>query len=136
MVEPRLRGAVMMRRMTSRIAVLAIDAQQPPVIADFWCAVLGWQVAEVDEDVISIAPPDGSWPTVDVVAVPEGKTVKNRLHMDLRADGMSTSEELQRLLDLGARRVDVGQAADVSWVVLADPEGNEFCLLARSVQEL
>ena len=60
----------MMRRMTSRIAVIAIDAQQPPVIADFWCAVLGWQVIEADEDVISIAPPGKSWSTIDVVAVP------------------------------------------------------------------
>ena len=126
----------MMRRMASRIAVIAIDAQQPRVIADFWCAVLNWQATEVDEDGISIAPPDRSWPTIDVFAVPEGKTVKNRLHLDLRADGIGTSEELQRLLDLGARRVDVGQTPDVSWVVLADPEGNEFCLLARSVQEL
>ena len=121
--------------MTSRVAVIAIDAQQPPVIADFWCAVLGWQIAEVDQDVISIAPPDESWPTIDVVAVPQGKTVKNRLHLDLRADGISTSEELHRLLDLGAGRIEVGQDPDASWVVLADPEGTEFCLLARSVQE-
>ncbi|WNV76831.1 VOC family protein [Geodermatophilus sp. DSM 44513] len=121
--------------MTSRLAVLAIDAVQPAVVADFWCAVLGWRVVEVDGDVISIAASDGSWPTIDVLAVPGGKTVKNRLHLDLRADGTSTSEELQRLLDLGARRVDVGQGPDVSWVVLADPEGNEFCLLSRSVQE-
>ncbi|MCU1663686.1 MAG: glyoxalase [Pseudonocardia sp.] len=69
-------------------------------------------------------------------AVPEGKTIKNRLHLDLRADGSTTAEELQRLLSLGARRIDVGQGPDVSWVVLADPEGNEFCLLSRSVQDL
>jgi hypothetical protein len=122
--------------MTSRIAVIAIDAQQPRVVADFWCAVLGWRVIDGDEDVISIAPPDNSWPTIDVVFVPEPKTVKNRLHFDVRADGLSSSEELQRLLNLGAQRVDVGQGPDVSWVVLADPEGNEFCLLARSMQEL
>jgi len=121
---------------TSRIAALAIDAQQPRVVADFWCAVLGWQVIDVDEDGISIGPHDSSWPVMDVLSVPEPKTAKNRLHLDLRADGPSTAEELQRLMDLGARRVDVGQGPDVSWVVLADPEGNEFCLLARSVQEL
>jgi hypothetical protein len=73
---------------------------------------------------------------IDVVAVPEGKVIKNRLHFDLRADGVSTAEELDRLLTLGARRVDVGQPSDASWVVLADPEGNEFCLLSRPVQEL
>ncbi len=71
-----------------------------------------------------------------MIAVPEAKTVKNRLHFDLRADGVSTSEELERLLALGARRTDVGQGPDVSWVVLGDPEGNEFCLLSRSVQDL
>lgn len=122
--------------MPSRIAVIAIDAVQPQVVADFWCEVLGWGVVEVDGDVVSIGPEDASWPTIDVVAVPEGKTVKNRLHLDLRADGTTTQQELQRLLALGARRTDVGQAPDSSWVVLPDPEGNEFCLLSRSVQEV
>ncbi len=60
--------------------------------------------------------------------MPEAKSGKNRLHLDLRADG-DRDAELARLLALGARRVDVGQAPDVSWTVLADPEGNEFCLL-------
>ena len=122
--------------MVSRFAVLAIDAAQPRIVADFWCAVLGWQVTGADEGIVSIGPPDGSWPTIDVVAVPEGKTVKNRLHLDLRADGTSTAAELQRLLELGARHADVGQGPDVSWAVLADPEGNEFCLLLRTVQEV
>ncbi len=122
--------------MPSRIAVLAVDAVQPRVIADFWCAVLGWRVVEEDASVVSIAPADGGWPTIDVLAVPEPKTVKNRLHLDLRADGVPTAQELDRLLALGARRVDVGQGPDVSWVVLGDPEGNEFCLLSRSVQEV
>ena len=125
----------MMRPMSSRIAVLAIDAVRPRVVADFWCAVLGWQVVEEEDAGISIAPPDGSSPTIDVLAVPEVKTVKNRLHFDLRADGVSTSEELDRLLALGARRTDVGQGTDVTWVVLEDPEGNEFCLLSRPVQD-
>ncbi|MQA33993.1 VOC family protein [Modestobacter roseus] len=119
--------------MTSRIAVLALDAGDPRVVADFWGAVLGWSVLEEDDDVISIG--DGAGGQIDVCRVPGAKTVKNRLHLDLRADGSSTAEELDRLLALGARRVDVGQADDVSWTVLADPEGNEFCLLSRTVQE-
>jgi hypothetical protein len=86
--------------------------------------------------VITIAAADRSWPMIDVVAVPDGKITKNRLHFDLRADGVSTAEELERLLQLGARRVDIGQPPDASWVVLADPEGNEFCLLSRTVQEV
>ncbi|WP_245730290.1 VOC family protein [Micromonospora pallida] len=122
--------------MPSRLAVIAIDAVRPQLIADFWCSVLGWQVVDEDAEVITIAAADRSWPMIDVAAVPEGKVTKNRLHVDLRADGVSTAEELDRLLTLGARRVDVGQPSDVSWVVLADPEGNEFCLLSRPVQEL
>jgi predicted enzyme related to lactoylglutathione lyase len=118
------------------MAVLAIDALQPRVVADFWCDVLGWQVVEEDEVGISIADTEGSWPTIDVIAVPERKSVKNRLHLDLRADDLTTTEELERLLGLGAQRVDIGQGTDVSWVVLSDPEGNEFCLLSRTVDEV
>ncbi len=120
--------------MSSRIVAIAIDAVRPEVVAEFWCAVLGWRVIEEDGALISIGPLDASWPTIDVVAVPEKKVVKNRLHLDLRADGTTTEQELQRLLALGARRTDVGQAEDATWVVLVDPEGNEFCLLSRSVQ--
>jgi len=122
--------------MTSRLAALAVDCEQPAAIAEFWCAVLGWRVIEEDEEGVSIGPPDGSWPTIDFLAVPERKSVKNRLHLDLRADGVTTQEELGRLRALGAEPADVGQGPDVSWVVLADPEGNEFCLLSRTVQDV
>jgi predicted enzyme related to lactoylglutathione lyase len=122
--------------MPSRLSVVSVDARQPRLVADFWCAVLGWSVTEEDDTGVSIGPPDGSGPTMDVLAVPDPKTVKNRIHFDLRADGTTQSEELERLLALGARRVDVGQGPEVTWVVLADPEGNEFCLLSRSVQEV
>lgn len=121
--------------MPSRIAALAIDARQPHRVAEFWCAVLDWTVVDEEDGLVTIGPHDGSWPTIDVVPVPEDKTMKNRLHLDLRADGVSTHTELERLFGLGAQRVDVGQDADVSWAVLADPEGNEFCLLSRTVQE-
>ncbi|MDP9417054.1 MAG: VOC family protein [Actinomycetota bacterium] len=125
-----------MADVTSRIAQVAIDCRAPRDIAAFWCSVLGWDVVDEDSDGVSIAPRDRSWPTIDFLLVPEEKTVKNRLHLDLRADGTSTTEELERLLALGARRADVGQEPDVTWVVLADPEGNEFCLLSRTVQEV
>jgi len=121
--------------MSSRIAAIAIDATDAPAVARFWCDVLGWHVIGEDDGVVSIGPEDGAWPTIDVCPVPERKRVKNRLHLDLRADGVRTEEELQRLLALGARRADVGQGPDSSWVVLTDPEGNEFCLLAHTVQE-
>lgn len=110
--------------MSSRIAVIAIDAVQPRLVADFWCAVLGWRVVEEDSALVSIAPPDGFGPSIDVCAVPEGKAVKNRLHLDLRADGVTTEEELERLLALGAQKTDVGQPSEVSWVVLSPDAPN------------
>jgi glyoxalase superfamily protein len=123
MTMPGLPRVAIVASRPSRIATIAIDTRQPSVVADSWCAVLGWRVIDVDEDGISTAPPDSSWPTIDVFSVPEPQTIKNRLHPDLRADGLSTSEEVQRLLDLDAQRVDVGQGPDVSWVVLADGGG-------------
>ena len=116
--------------------MITIDAREPRTVAEFWASALGWRVVEEEDQIVSIAPSDASWPTIDVVQVPEGKTVKNRLHLDLRADGSTAQEEVDRLLSLGARRADVGQGADVTWTVLADPEGNEFCVLSRSVQDV
>jgi len=125
--------------MPSRIAGIALDAANPKLLAAFWCAVLDWEVVPEDSDgdeLVSIAPRDRTGPSMDIIAVPEPKAGKNRLHLDLRADGSATATELRRLLDLGATRADVGQGPDVSWVVLADPEGNEFCLLSRTVQDV
>ncbi len=122
--------------MTSRITCVALDAVDPLSLAEFWKAALGWLVVDEDEAGVSLAAPGTTMPTLDICKVPETKTVKNRLHLDLRADGGSTDAELDRLLGLGATRVDVGQGRDVTWVVMADPEGNEFCLLQRTVQEV
>lgn len=122
--------------MASRIAAVALDAHDIERVAAFWCQVLGWHVVEREEGGVAIGPADGAWPRIDIFQVPESKTVKNRLHFDLRAEDRSTEEEWERLEALGARRVDVGQAPDVTWVVLADPEGNEFCLLATAVDDL
>lgn len=125
----------MLPDMTSRIAAIALYAVDPGPVAAFWAAALGWEVVDEDEEGIGLGAPDGSWPRLDVLRVPEGKAVKNRLHLDLRADGTTAAEELARLEALGVRRVDVGQPDDVTWVVLADPEGNELCLLQRTVAE-
>jgi Glyoxalase-like domain len=122
--------------MTSQLAVIVIDAIEPRPLAEFWAAVLGWRIVEEEADIVSLAPEGGTGPGIDVARVPERKTIKNRLHLDLRADGSTQRQEVERLIGLGARRVDVGQGSDVSWVVLADPEGNEFCVLSRSVQDL
>ena len=122
--------------MPARISCVCIDAVDPRPIADFWAAVLGWDVIEDGDEGISFASPNKDLPTLDILPVPEAKQVKNRLHLDLRADGTSFDAELERLESLGARRVDIGQGPDVTWVVFADPGGNEFCLLQRTVQEV
>ena len=122
--------------MTSRISCVCIDSVDPWPLAEFWKAALGWVVVDEDEHGVSLAAPGTVMPTLDIMRVPEAKSVKNRLHLDLRADGCTTAEELERLFALGATRADVGQGPDVSWVVLADPEGNEFCLLSRTAQEV
>jgi hypothetical protein len=105
--------------MTSKLTELAIDSADPDALAGFWCAVLGYEVQDVDDGVVTIGSP----------LVPEGKTAKNRLHLDVNPTDADQDQEVRRLLGLGARHADVGQG-DVSWVVLADPEGNEFCVLA------
>ncbi len=115
---------------------MCIDSVDPFHLAEFWMAVLGWVVVDEDDSGVSLAAPGTRMPTLDIMRVPEGKAVKNRLHLDLRADGCTTAEELGRLLGLGATRADVGQGPGVSWVVLADPDGNEFCLLKETTQEV
>jgi Glyoxalase-like domain len=122
--------------MTSRIASVTIGAVEPFAVAAFWKAALGWEVVFQDDTGMDLRALGTSMPTLEIGKVSEMKTVKNRLHFDLRADGSSTEAELDRLLRLGATRVDIGQGPDVSWVVLADPGGNEFCLLERTVQEV
>ena len=124
--------------MTSKFTELAIDCADPHALARFWCSVLDYEVQGEDDGFVTIGPPleprdknppGPVPPTLTFAPVPEGKTVKNRLHLDLNPTDREQDEEVRRLLDLGARPADVGQG-DVSWVVLADPEGNEFCVLA------
>ena len=118
--------------MANRITALAIDCADAETLAAFWTQVLGWQVVERAEGIVSIGADGGAF-GIDFVHVPESKTVKNRLHLDLNATDRDQGAELERLLALGATHVDVGQGDDVSWYVLADPEGNEFCLLRARV---
>jgi hypothetical protein len=114
--------------MPSRFYHLVIDCRDPRAQARFWSAALDQPVLlEEDGEVIVGADPD-TYPGLCFLAVPGAKTVKNRLHIDLNPDDQDA--EVARLEALGARRVDIGQGPDVSWVVLADPEGNEFCVLA------
>jgi predicted enzyme related to lactoylglutathione lyase len=120
--------------MPVRFSELVVDANDVDRLADFWAAVLGWERREAEDDGdAEIAAPDGSLPTILFEPVPEPKQVKDRLHIDVSpAAGSNQAAELERLLALGARQIDIGQG-EVSWIVLADPEGNEFCLLRTPI---
>jgi len=118
-------------QMSLEIQCIDVDADDPSTLATFWQEALGWRrTHDTDREVVleppAGSPQDGVAPDLLFLKVPEGKTGKNRLHLDLRPDDQEA--ELARLEALGATRVDVGQG-ERGWVVLADPEGNEFCLL-------
>ncbi len=118
--------------MGSRFTELVIDASDTEQLARFWSAVLGWQPTGRYQGAVEIAAPAGGGPSLTFVPVPEAKTIKNRLHIDLSPVGCDQDQEVARLIGLGARRLDVGQG-EQTWVVLADPEGNEFCVLRTRV---
>ncbi|MGK5533788.1 VOC family protein [Streptomyces sp. URMC 129] len=105
-----------------------LDALDPARLAAFWCAALGWRVVEDDGEEIFIAGEDPRVPGILLIRVPEAKAGKNRAHLDLRPGPGQQDAEVGRLVALGARVVDVGQPAEAPWRVLADPEGNEFCV--------
>jgi hypothetical protein len=118
--------------MDLRIQCLTVDSTDPARLATFWQSALGWRRTYEEPDEVVLEPPagspgDGIVPDLLFVRVPEEKAGKNRLHLDLRP--VDQAAEVARLEALGARRTDVGQGSDVTWVVLADPDGNEFCVL-------
>ena len=117
--------------MGSRWYTVVVDSADPAEIAKFWAAALDYQVVFSAPDEVVIAKDGNSFPGLIFVPVPEGKTSKNRLHIDLNPDNQEA--EVERLTGLGARRIDIGQG-DVTWVVMADPEGNEFCVLRAREQ--
>jgi len=109
-----------------------IDSSDPAQLARWWAEVLDYQVGYEAPNEVVIVRDEHTNPGLIFVPVPEGKTVKNRLHIDLNPDDQDA--EVKRLESMGARRVDVGQR-DVGWVVLADIEGNEFCVLSAREQD-
>ena len=113
-----------------RIGAVIVDCHDPGRVARFWAAALDWVISRDEDPEWVVEPPEGSRDDCVVadllfIKVPEAKTIKNRLHFDLRPEDQAT--ELARLEGLGATRADVGQGDQV-WIVMADPEGNEFCL--------
>ncbi|HVB14395.1 MAG TPA: VOC family protein [Candidatus Dormibacteraeota bacterium] len=129
--------------MTSRVTEIIVDSRDPLNLAKWRAEVLNYQVATpAPEGWVGISPwatreerpSDNAYragaqvPTIVFVPVPEAKTVKNRTHLDIWSIDRTRDEEVAWLVERGARRVDIGQG-NVSWVVMADPEGNEFCVL-------
>jgi catechol 2,3-dioxygenase-like lactoylglutathione lyase family enzyme len=107
---------------------LTFDCRDPSKVATFWAAVLGYEVADLDDEGAEIRDPSGRGWSIVFLVVPEGKSVKNRLHLDLRPTG-SMAEELDRVQALGATQHRYVAERGSFWTVMLDPEGNEFCIL-------
>ena len=117
-----------------RIQCITIDCENPRALADFWATALDWKITFEDENEVALELLDGSpevgrIPDILFIKNPDRKSAKNRLHLDLRP--LNQDAEVSRLESLGAKRIEIGQSddSDTSWVVMADPEGNEFCVL-------
>ncbi len=122
-----------------RFSELVVDSRDPEALAAFWAAVLDYRVLSREDGDVEIGPEagfGGPAPTLVFGRVPDPTPGKRRLHIDLNATDREQDAELERLLSLGATPADVGQTGEESWHVLADPEGNEFCLLRRRLDPL
>ena len=128
--------------MASRLTEISLDCHDPDLLAAFWAAVLDWVVIHHEPGLVEIGPAGRDdadlldavrsgpvSPTLFLAQVPEGKVAKNRVHFDVSPVYRSQEDEVERILALGATRADIGQTGEESWTVLADPEGNEFCVL-------
>lgn len=119
--------------MALEIATLTVDCHDPAPLARWWAEALGWEITFEESDEIAVGPGGGAVPEMLFLKNPDDKVVKNRLHLDLRPDDRDA--QVERLERMGARRIDIGQGPDVTWVVMADPEGNEFCVLRALTAE-
>ena len=115
--------------MPVRLHHIVIDAHDLPKLARFWTHALGWQVLSEREREIVIGTDENAPVGICFMPVTDQKIVKNRVHLDITTEAQDRDQEIDRLLGLGAQRVDVGQTGKESWTVLADPEGNEFCVI-------
>jgi hypothetical protein len=126
--------------MACRISELVVGCREPEALARFWCEVLDFIVLDRDEECyVEIGPREGfggPQPTMFLIRDDNPKNGYARLHLDVNATDRDQDAELERLLGAGAELVDIGQPAEASWQVLADPEGNEFCLLKTRLNPL
>ena len=116
--------------MTSRVGDIVIDCADPERLAEFWCGVLGYRMFDRDDTGVAIRGATVS-PDILFIRVPERNSTKNRMHFDVCPTDRGQEEELARLIDLGARRSSI--VGSGSWLVLEDPEGNEFCLMSKRI---
>jgi hypothetical protein len=126
--------------MACRMGEIVLKCRDLEVLARFWCEVLDFIVLDREEGVyIEIGPREGfggPQPTIFLIRNDEPKNDHARLHIDVNPTDRDQDAELERLLAIGAKPLDIGQPADASWHVLADPEGNEFCLLKTRLAPL
>ena len=115
--------------MPVRLHHIVIDTHDLPRLAQFWTQALGWKVLSEREGEIVIGTDENAPVGICFMPVTDRKTVKNRVHLDITTAAEDRDQEIERLLALGARRADIGQTGTESWTVLADPEGNEFCVI-------
>jgi predicted enzyme related to lactoylglutathione lyase len=116
--------------MTSQLLALCFDANDPLRLARFWAGVLGWEMADDFHDGIALLPSDDSVFRIQLVSTQEQKAGQNRMHFDLTSTSLEDQQQtVSRSIGLGARHIDVGQRPEEGHVVLADPEGNEFCVI-------
>jgi predicted enzyme related to lactoylglutathione lyase len=108
---------------------IVIDARDLPALARFWAQVLDWRILSEREGEIVIGADVTASVGICFMPVTDKKTVKNRVHLDLGPDPDEQDAKIERILALGARRANIRQTGTESWTVLADPEGNEFCVL-------
>ena len=108
---------------------IVIDAHDLPGLAQFWTQALGWKVLSEREHEIVIGTDENAPVGICFMPVTDRKIVKNRVHLDITTAAEDRDQEIERLLALGAGRADIGQTGAESWTVLADPEGNEFCVI-------
>jgi predicted enzyme related to lactoylglutathione lyase len=118
--------------MATRLANVAFDATDPVRLARFWASSLGWEIDDQTDDEMVVLPTDGTPFSMVFVRVSQPKTAKNPIHLDLVSESVEDQRQVvDRLIALGAQHVDIGQGSDADHVVLADPEGNEFCVVLR-----
>jgi predicted enzyme related to lactoylglutathione lyase len=123
--------------MACRFTELVIDCEEPRRLGDFWAEVLGYRETDAkfegEHHYVELEGPPGSGPALLLLRTPDQKVTKNRVHIDVNATDRDQDAEVERIEALGAKRVDIGQG-EQTWVVLADPEGNEFCVLRSRVE--